>query len=520
MTRRPPLRVAAARSLALAGAALIAWGAVPASAQAPMSPASKQELSNLLASQNSWTVINLLQNRLPRVPADAFDRFMMWNEIALDTTAIDHTPLVAGDARPAFAEQFGPHRASRAMAIVHIAMFEAVNAITHRFESYTGFARVAGEGRSIDAAIAQSSHDSLLALFPAQKVRLDNLLTQDLATMRTGSPALAEGKALGAAAARSILALRVNDGSQLPELNVGTGPNDFHVTNAPGVWSPDPVSGLTLTLGARWGLVKPFVLKTGDQFRPPPPPPLNSAAYAQAYQHTLTLGGDPAHGSPTERTPSETFTGRFWAYDGTPALCAPPRLYNMVARTVALQQGMSDVAEVARYMAVVNTAMGDAGISAWDSKWHYQEWRPVTGIRGANVGTNPYTVPQPGWYPLGAPATNTGGVNFTPPFPAYPSGHATFGGTLFEVMRAYWPDRTPFTMVSDEYNGLNRDASGVLRPLRPQTFSSFSEAEYDNAESRIYNGIHWEFDALTGISQGRQVAQYVMAHSFKRVGGS
>lgn len=519
--RKTMRQATAVRAMGLAGAALIAWGAArPAAAQPAMTAASKRELTSLLASQNSWTVINLLQNRLPRVPADAFDRFFMWNEIALDTTAIDHTPLVAGDPRPAFAEQFGPHRASRAMAITHIAMFEAVNAITHRFESYTGFSRVKGEAKSVDAAIAQAGHDALLALFPAQKARLDALLAQDLATMSGGAPVLAQGRALGGAAAQSILAMRVNDGSQLPELTVGTGPNDFHVTNAPGFWSPDPVSQLTLTLGAQWGRVKPFVLKTGDQFRPNPPPALNTAEYAEAYRHTLNLGGDPASGSPTQRTPRQTFIGRFWAYDGTPALCAPPRLYNMVARTVALQQGMSDVAEAARYMALVNTAMGDAGISAWDSKWHYQEWRPVTAIRGANVATNPYTVPKPGWVPLGAPATNTGGPNFTPPFPAYPSGHATFGGTLFQVLRSYYPDNTRFTFVSDEYNGLNRDASGALRPLTPESFRSFSEAEYDNAESRIYNGIHWEFDALTGIDQGRQVADYVIAHAFKRLGGS
>ena len=508
------------RALCLATAALTGVAALPARAQVNLSPASQAEIGRLLASQNSWTVLNLLQNRLPRVPADAFDRYMMWNEIALDTTAIDHTPLVPGDIRPTFGQQFGPHRASRAMAIVHIAMFEAVNALTHRFESYAGFPAVQGNAHAIDAAIAQSSHDALLALFPAQQARLDALLAQDLATMVVSPGRLAAGESLGAAAARTILALRANDGSARPEVNVGTGPGDYHVSGQPGTWSPDPVSQLTLTLGVHWGEVKPFVMRAGDQFRPNPPPALNSQAYAQAYAHTLTLGGDPAHGTPTVRTPEETFVGRFWAYDGTPALCAPPRLYNMVARAVALQQGMSDVAEAARYLALVNTAMGDAGISAWDSKWHYHLWRPVTAIRGADIATNPYTVPHAGWYPLGAPDTNTGGPNFTPPFPAYPSGHATFGGAVFEVMRSYWPDHTAFTIVSDEYNGLNRDVSGTVRPLVPQTFHSFSDAEYANAESRIYNGIHWEFDALTGIDEGNQVARYVMAHSFKRVGGS
>lgn len=519
LLRRPPAPVCAVLAAMLLGG--IAGAAVPPAMADEPSPsnipaASRAELSELLSGQASWTVVNLLKHRLPRVPKDAFDRYMMWNEIALDTTAIDHTPVAEGEVRTGYAEQFGPHRASRAMAIVHIAMFEAVNAVTHKFHSYAHVAPT-DERLSLDRAIIQSAHDSLLALYPAQQARLDALFAQDAANI-TGTPRqIAAGKSLGAQAAAAILALRAYDGSELPEQAVGTGPDDFHVTPGAGYWAPDPVSGLQITFGSRWGSVTPFTLRAGDQFRPPPPPALTSAVYATAYNGVLSLGGDPTFGTPTTRTERQTFIGRFWGYDGTPSLCAPPRLYNMVARAVALQQGMNDVSELARYLALINTAMGDAGVAAWESKWHYQFWRPVTGIRNAAVVGNPATIAVPTWYPTGAPATNTRGPNFTPPFPAYPSGHATFGAAIFQVMRAYWPDHTRFTIVSDEYNGVNRDADGSVRPLLPETFNSFTEAEYDNAESRIYNGVHWEFDATAGIDTGRKVADWVLQHAFRRM---
>ena len=161
--------------------------------------------------------------------------------------------------------------------------------------------------------------------------------------------------------------------------------------------------------------------------------------------------------------------GKFWAYDGTPALCAPPRLYNMIARTIALQQKMLTVPDIARLFALVNVAMADAGIASWDTKFFYQYWRPVTAIRLQR---------DPNFYPLGAQTTNTAGPNFTPPFPAYTSGHATFGGALFQILRNFSPDETTFTFVSDEWNGKNKDVDGNIRPLRPASFKSFTEAEW------------------------------------------
>jgi membrane-associated phospholipid phosphatase len=503
------------RSLMIASAAawpFVAFVAAQGSIAAPLDEKNASELQALLAVQGEQAAV-VYANRTPsRVPLSTLDRLLLWNEIALDTTAIDHTPVAPGETR-VFGEQFGPTRSSRAMAIVHIALFDSINAYYQQFTSYTGIAPVSGDV-SIDYAIAQAAHDTLVWLYPSQQPRLDALFAADAAKIAGDQAGLAAGSTLGKAAAAAIIALRTNDGSQYPEPVVGV---SFFPINEPGYWQPDPISNLTVALGARWGQVTPFVMTSGSQFRAPPPPALTDPAYTVAYDQTKTLGGDPLHGTPTTRNGTETFDGKFWSYDGTPGLCAPPRLYNEIARTVALAQNLADLPTFARFLALVNTAMADAGISAWDGKYYYQFWRPVTGIRAGSSDNNPNTQGDPSWYPLGAQATNTTGPNFTPPFPAYPSGHATFGGALFEIFRKFWPDNTPFKFVSDEFNGKNRDVNGNIRPHHGMFFPSFSAAEYQNAESRIWLGVHWQFDADAGIQEGNAIADYVFAHAFQPV---
>jgi len=441
-----------------------------------------------------------------------------WNHVAIDASGLDHTPVAPGENR-VFGEQLGPGRASRAMAIVHIAIFEVVNAIAGRYQSYVGLPP-ASAGADMRAAIAQASHDTLNALYPSQTPHCDQVLADDLAGIKDGK-AKDDGIALGASAAAAILALRVDDGSERPEPEVGI---DFITSDEPGKWRQDPISKHPLALGAYWGDVKPFVIESSSQFRVPPPPPIDSAEYAAAYDEVKSLGGDGVT-TPTVRNAEETMIGTFWAYDGTPSLCAPPRLYNQIAAQIADQMG-SDVVDLARLLALVNVAMADAGISIWESKYFYQYWRPVTGIRESDPGTgptglgdgNPATVGDPTFTPLGAPASNLNGPNFTPPFPAYPSGHAGFGGALFETLRnVYGTDDIAFTFVSDEFNGVTRDNKGNVRPLVPRSFTSLSEAEDENGQSRIYLGIHWVFDKEEGIGQGEQVADYVFANAFQPV---
>jgi hypothetical protein len=393
-----------------------------------------------------------------------------------------------------------------------------VNAIHGGYESFADVPR-APRGTSLQAAVAQAAHDTLSALFPSQRASFDRSLADELAALPAGDARVLRGIALGRRAALAILALRSDDGSQHAEPRMG---EDYLPSDDPGWWRQDPISLSPLALGAHWGEVDPFVLRSGDQFRAPPPPEMTSEAYTAAYEEVQALGGDGVT-TPTLRTPDQTHAGIYWAYDGTPSLCAPPRLYNQITVSIADQHRTGPIA-LARLLALVNVAMADAGIAIWESKYHYQFWRPVTGIRESDPGTgpsgagdgNPDTIGDPTFSPLGAPASNLTGPNFTPPFPAYPSGHAGFGGAVFQVLREFYrSDRIAFTFVSDEFNGTTLANDGTPRPLLPRSFRSLSEAEEENGQSRIYLGIHWSFDKTEGIAQGRRVARWVLRNAFR-----
>lgn len=449
-------------------------------------------------------------------PTGTLHRLRHWNTISIDASAVDHAPPGVGYAHQ-YGHHLGPGRSARAQAIVAIAMFEAINAIDRRYRSYLGVPR-ADPRASVDAALAQAAHDTLNGLFPSQSRHCDKLLAEDLASMPEDRARHA-GIELGRQVAAAALRHAANDGSAHAELYLGAG---YDAGPAPGEWRQDPVSGLTVALGAKWGDVRPFVIPSGEAFRVPPPPALTSSDYASAYREVQKLGSD-GIATPTRRTPDQTLAGLFWSYDGAPMLGTPPRLYNQIAMQIADQMG-SDVAEQARLLALLNVAMADAGIACWESKYFYKLWRPVAGIRESDPGTGPTglgddnaaTVGQPSFVPLGAPASNNTVTNFTPPFPAYPSGHATFGAVLFQTLRrVYGTDGIAFTFVSDELNGVTVDNQGNPRPLAPRTFSSLSQAEEENGQSRIYLGIHWSFDKTAGIAQGRRIADYVVANAFQ-----
>ena len=446
--------------------------------------------------------------RGPGPSAGSLSSVLRWNQIAIDASGLDH----AGPR-----EQLGAGRSSRALAIVHIAIFDALNAAVGGYGSYTHLGRVHSEP-SLEAVIAQAAHDALIALFPAQSASFDAALVEDLA--KVADPrARAAGVRLGQRAAAAILALRANDGSQHAEPLLGAG---YLTSDAPGAWRPDPISQLPVALGAHWGEVAPFVLARSDAFRVPPPPALDSPAYTAAFNEVTALGGDGST-TPTLRSDDQTHAAIYWAYDGTPSLCAPPRLYNQIAVQIAKQRG-SNTMQTTRLLALVNTALADAGLAIWESKYHYAFWRPVTGVRESDAGTGPSglgdgnddTLGDPTFTPLGAPASNLVADNFTPPFPAYPSGHAGFGGALFQTLRPFYrTDAIAFTFVSDELDGVTLDNQGNPRPLLPRSFGSLSQAEEENGQSRIYLGIHWNFDKTAGIAQGRAVADYVFEHAFR-----
>jgi hypothetical protein len=454
----------------------------------------------------------------PHHSANAADRLRYWNQIAVDSSGLDHTPVAPGENR-IFGHQLGPGRSARAMAIVHIAVADSVASIKGGFKRYTPIPN-APAGASVDTAIATAATATLIAMFPSHKPRILELYAADLADAPGTVQQKAKGVLVGTLASVAILALRQNDGSNHPEDRMGT---DYIPGDGPGEWRQDPISQSPIALGSHWAGVKPFVIASASQFRTPAFPALTSAAYAAAFNEVKALGGDGVN-TATSRTADQTHAGIFWAYDGTPSLCAPPRLYNQIA--TKLTEGETSVVKLARMFALVNVAMADAGVAAWESKYFYKIWRPVTGIRESDPGTGPTgsgdgnaaTVGDVDFHPLGAPASNLTGPNFTPPFPAYPSGHATFGGTLFQVMRRILgTDAVTFTFTSDEFNGTTVGNDGNVRPLLPRTFTSLSQAEEENGQSRIYLGIHWSFDKTEGIAQGRKVGNYVVDRAFRPI---
>ncbi len=453
-------------------------------------------------------------------------RIKFWHDVALDTVALDHTP--AGE-NGAYLNQGGPTRASRALAMIQIAVFDALNAIEKDFKGYTqpirGF-----RAASADAAVAFAAHRMLKRLYPGQRQRLREILNEDKARIKghVSRSSFLKGKSLGILAARQVIDARRGDRSRRAEPNFGEGgavadgrttffgtPVNGGTTNI-GEWEPDPntpeFSGdFNLSLGAFWGRVTPFVLRRGDQFRAPVPPLAGSVEYAQAFAEVAAVGGSPENvNTPSTGTDETRFAGNYWGYDGVPLVGVPPRIYNQIAIQVAGGK-LDNPVNLARYLAMVNVAMADAAIAAWDSKYFYNFWRPVTGIRRDDGAAN--TLTDPTWNPVGVSVINTDeAIRATPPFPAYPSGHAAFGATTFEVMRSFFGNDTPFTFVSDEFNGEGFDPffPSVPRPFVPVRFETLTDAQVQNGASRIYNGVHWKFDDTAGQQMGVDIARFLL----------
>jgi PAP2 superfamily len=310
-------------------------------------------------------------------------------------------------------------------------------------------------------------------------------MTQSLAA-RPSAAARDAGVNVGRQVAQGILAWRTNDGSAASVPYVpGT---------APGDWRPTPPT-YQVAWGPEWGQVNTFaVTKPASTFLAPAPPALNSPQYAADFNQVKSLGAL----NSTTRTADQTQIGIFWSYD-TPAMGTPVARYEEIAMAIALQEHNS-LTQNARMFGLVNLAMGDAGIAAWDTKYTYNRWRPITAIALADADGNPAKAADTSWTPLGSPA-DPGQPSFTPPFPSYVSGHATFGSALFTTLaRFYGTNDIHFTLTSDLLPGVTR------------SYNSFSQASYENAISRIYLGIHFWFDETAGIKMGGDIAKNVFAN--------
>lgn len=440
--------------------------------------------------------MNVMRNAFNHNLTD-LDSLYNWNTIAVDASGYDHAHAK---------EQLGPCRASRAMAIVHIAMFEAVNAVNRKYRSYLNIPQV-DYPVIIALAVSQAAHDTLVALFPSQKDRFDDFLGQ-YSNLSPGTTLRAQSIELGGRCANASLLVRTGDGSDYKEQKVGI---DYIPSGVAGTWEQDPVSQIPIALGSLWNQVTPFCMTSASQFRSPPFPDLASGAFAAEYNEVKSLGQEVSN----TRTEDQKIIGIFWAYDGMPSLCAPPRLYNQIATTISRDKKL-DINNLARYLVLINVAMADAGISSWDTKYYYKIARPITMIRRGDELGNGSISGDPSWTPLGAPSSNANGPNFSPPFPAYTSGHATFGASLFQTIRRFFgTDNIPFSFVSDEFNGVTKDNQGNVRPLIVKKFQNLLQPELENAKSRIYLGIHYQADADMGIVAGRQVANHVFNNYFK-----
>jgi hypothetical protein len=419
-----------------------------------------------------------------------------WNQVFLDTALMD-------SKKPNNAEQQGPTRTSRAAAIVHASLHDAVNGVQRRINPYL-FTGTAPAGSSPHAAAAGAAHAALAALYPSQKSTLDQKLAQFVASLPT-VPDPTIGIQFGVTVAQQLLADRANDGAASQS---GYTPNP---NPGPGEWRPDPVlapPGPPLT--PNWGNVRPFTLPRGDILRPPPPPGLSSGDYTYQYRIVYTKGSQPSPpaqppplppNSPPPRTNDETEIAKFWSYDD--GLGTPIRLYNQHARQILEQElhppQVSVLHRRARIFALINIAMADAGIGCWEAKFFYNYWRPFQGIREDD--SNPNTPRNPNWLPLGRPrATTPQGNpvgNTTPNFPAYNSGHGCFGSATFGMLRKFFgTDQFEFDLQSEELPGVVR------------MYNGFGQAIQENSDSRIFMGVHWLRDQ-TYSSLGQQVADHI-----------
>jgi hypothetical protein len=403
-------------------------------------------------------VITLLAGLVSGPAMAADDLVLRWNEIATRTVLTTN-----------------PFNQARVMAITQLAVFEAVNAVTGEYEPYLTPPTPASPGASVDAAIVVAAHRVLTNYFPAATMSLDAARDADLGTIPDG-PAKTAGKTVGMSAANAMIALRATDGSATPPLtNIpsSTLPGDYQLT-----------TGCAASMFFNWPGVTPFAIRSPADFLLPPPPSLTSELYAKAYDETHTVG---ASGS-TARPPDRTEVVRLYA------ATSPSFAVSMATRQIAAAKGLSS-SENARALALIMMGVNDSLIGSFYNKYHYNLWRPETGIRSGESDDNRKT---------------EGDASFTtfiptPCFPSYPSNHASGTNGGLEVMRRLFGAAGHDITISN-----NVPALGAL-PATTITkhYTKFQDIANDVDDARVYGGIHWRFDQVAGNDLGRAVGTEV-----------
>lgn len=390
--------------------------------------------------------------------------------------------LVAGSARAdvimdwntkadaiAAEKQVLPAQHSRALSMLHIAMFDAVNAIERRYAPYK-LTLAADRSTSKEAAAAAAGYDILLAIYPDQKSALDAALTASLSGIAE-TEARSKGIELGKKAAAGVIAFRANDGSMALE--------SYRPYTKPGLYVPTAVP-LFSTVGA----TIPWVMTSGSQFRPAPPPALDSETWTKDLNEIREIGGRTS----TKRTAEQTTIGRFWLLTGA-------RTYNPIVRQAAMAKDM-DVVDCARLFALTSIAGNDAIVAVFDAKFHYNFWRPVTAIRNADMTMNPATPRDESWLPLGD----------TPMHPEYPCAHCITSAAISTVLQnIVGDDFGEFSLTSPAAPGITRKWS------RLQDYSD------EVASARIYAGFHYRFSAEVGKDMGKKIGELVVATQLRGV---
>jgi hypothetical protein len=394
------------------------------------------------------------------------DAVLDWNLIAVNTT-----------------NPSGPFVQARVVAIVQLAVFEAVNAITGDYQPYLGNI-VAPHHASADAAAIQAAYRVLSTYFPGPM--LDTARANSLALIPDGQPK-SDGIAVGDAAAMAMIALRANDGSSPAQVKI-PGPA------VPGEWQATPscpmVNGIGVGVFYQWGNVTPFGIPSVSEFLLDPPPALDSNQYAKAYNEVKTVGS--ASASSTERPPDRADVVRFYASS------SPTFIFNLAARQVAEERKRS-LSENARAFALINMAIGDGSFASFFNKYHYNFWRPETAIHAGDTDGNRKTDADPHWLPF-IPA---------PCFPGYPSNHGTLSNAGAEVMRRLYGQAGHAITLSNP--AVPSIANIVLH------YGSFRQITDDISDARVYGGIHFRTDQDAGARLGRAVGREVFKNNLRVV---
>jgi membrane-associated phospholipid phosphatase len=357
---------------------------------------------------------------------------------------------------------------TRSFAIMHAAIYDAVNAIDGTHKPY--LVRLsASHFASQEAAAAAAAHEVLVQLYPNFQATLDAQFQQALAQLPNAGRA--DGVRIGNTVADRILALRSDDGSNAQPIHYVFG-------NDPGDYQSTPPNFPNQPQFTHWSRVTPFALESANQFRPGGPPKLTSDRYSDAFDQVKSLG---IAGS-TTATADEALTGHFW--NG-----AIQNYWNEITQTASLAHELT-TAENARLFALLNLSFADAVIAFYDAKYTYNFWRPVTAIRAAAADGNPDTEADPNWLPE---------VGNTTPDPSYPGAHAVISAAGAEVLISIFHKRHfEFNVTSEVMPGVDR------------SFASFPAAVEEATLSRIFAGVHFLFDLTTGRRLGNDVADFVV----------